>query len=223
MMSSLITIILFLFAQRLYRVKPYIVFVPVFFSVLGCALFVHLGGVEYSRYLAENKALTFLLGPAVVALGVLLHKHIRSIQSRLLPLIVTVLLGSLMSVTLVAFFALMLKLPSGLAASLIPMGITTPIAIEVTAPLGGDPSITSVVVIMIGLLGNVMSPWWIRWFGIRNPGAAGISIGMVSHGIGTARAIQMGETTGLFSGLAMCLNGIVTVVTAPMVWSLFYG
>ena len=202
-MSSLITIILFLMARYLYRVKPIIFFVPVFFSVVGGALYVYLSGVEYSRYFAENKALTFLLGPSVVALGVLLHKHIRSIRSRLLPLIVTVVLGSLMSVTLVALFALLLKLPKGLVASLIPMGITTPIAIEVTVPLGGDPSITSVVVIMIGLVGNVMSPWWIRWFGFRNQAVAGLSIGMVSHGIGTARAIQMGETTGLFSGLAM--------------------
>lgn len=222
-MSSVLTVVLFLIGRYFYRMKPFIIFVPVFFSVVGCALYVSISGLDYAKYFEENEPLTFLLGPAVVALGVLLHKHIRSIQSKWMPLVVAVILGSLTSVSLVTLFAFILKLPDHLAASLLPMGITTPIAIEVTTPLGGDPSITSVVVITIGLLGNVMSPSWIQWFGIRDKAAAGLSIGMVSHGIGTARAIQLGETTGLYSGLAMCLNGLITVVTAPLIWELFGG
>ncbi|HLT93684.1 MAG TPA: LrgB family protein [Membranihabitans sp.] len=221
-MSSLVTIILFVIARKLHRVKPIIFFVPVFFSVVGCALYVYFADIHYDQYLVENELLTFILGPAVVALGVLLHKHIQTIKSNLIPLLLTIFMGSLLSVSLVALTATVLHFPTELTASLLPIGITTPIAIEVAAPLGGDPSITSVMVIMIGLLGNIMSPWWIKWFGIHKAAAAGIAIGTVSHGIGTARALQMGETQGLYSGLAMCINGVITVFTAPMIWALIH-
>lgn len=221
-MNSLITILMFLVGRYLYRRWPIVIFVPVFFTVMACILYLKVFNVDFTQYLEKNNVLTFLLGPAVVSLGVLLHKHLQLIRSRLIPLLVSVVLGSLTSVTVVALLATIMKIPAPLAASLIPLGITTPIAIEVTQPLGGDPSITSVVVIAIGLMGNILSPLWIRWFGIRNQASAGLAIGMVSHGIGTARAVQLGELTGLYSGLAMCLNGVITVFTAPLVWGVFF-
>lgn len=222
-MSSLITIVLFIVARYLYRNWPFLFFVPVFFSVVGCILYLMLFDLSYSRYFEENRLLTFLLSPAVVALGVLLHKQMQSMKNQLFPLLVSVTCGSFLSVMMVAFLAVLLSLPAGLSASLIPLGITTPIAIEVTQPLGGDPAITSVVVISVGLLGNMVSPLWLRWFRIKNNAAAGVAIGTVSHGIGTARAIQLSETTGVFSGLAMCINGLITVFSAPLVWGLFFG
>ncbi len=222
-MSSLVTILLFLIARFLYRNWPYLVFVPVFFSVVGCILYLKTFKVPFDVYFDENSLLTFMLGPAVVALGVLLYKQMQMIRTQLVPLIVTVVFGSFLSVTLVALLAVVLSLPAELAASLIPLGITTPIAIEVTQSLGGDPAITSVVVISIGLIGNMFSPLWLRWFRIKNESAAGVAIGIVSHGIGTARALQLSEMTGLFSGLAMCINGVITVFTAPVIWSLFFG
>lgn len=222
-MSSLVTICLFLLARLLHSRMPYLIFVPVFFSVIGCILYLKGTGMDFHQYFEENRVLTSLLGPAVVALGVLMYKQMNTIKSRLGPLLIAIVSGSLISVFLVAIMALVLKLPSELAASLLPLGITTPIAIEVSEPLGGDPAITSVVVIGIGLLGNMFSPMWLRWFKITDPGASGTAIGTVSHGIGTARAIQLHEMTGVFSGLAMCINGVVTVFTAPLMWSLFYG
>lgn len=222
-MSSLVTICLFVLARFLHSWKAYLIFVPVFLCVIGCIVFLKLTNMEFAQYFSENSVLTRLLGPAVVALGVLMYKQMNTIKSRIGPLVIAVVCGSLTSVSLVALSASVLKLPAELAASLLPLGITTPIAIEVTEPLGGDPAITSVVVIGIGLLGNMFSPLWLRWFGISDEGAAGVAIGTVSHGIGTARAISLSEMTGVFSGLAMCINGVVTVFTAPLIWSLFYG
>lgn len=222
-MSSLVTILLFLSARFLYRKWPYLIFVPVFFGVVGCVIYLRAFNVPFDVYFNENSPLTFLLGPAVVALGVLLFKQMRMIKANLLPLLLTVVFGSFLSVILVAVLAVLLYLPAELAASLMPLGITTPIAIEVTQPLGGDPAIASVVVISIGLLGNMFSPMLLRWFRIKNESAAGVAIGIVSHGIGTARALQLSEMTGVFSGLAMCVNGVITVFTAPFIWSLFYN
>jgi len=222
-MSSLITVGLFLIARFLYRRKPWLIFVPVLFGVIGGVIFLKSSGYSYSDYFEDNRPLTFMLGPSVVALGVLMHRQIDAIRAHLWPLLVSVTCGSFFSVFLVVVLAGILKLPTELAASLMPLGITTPIAIEVTQVLGGDPAITSVIVIGIGLMGNLFSPYWLRWFILTDEEAAGLAIGTVSHGIGTARAVLLSEKTGVFSGLAMSINGLITVVTAPLVWNWIYG
>ena len=41
---------------------------------------------------------------------------------------------------------------------------------------------------------------------------AGISIGACSHAVGTSKAIELGETEGAMSGLAIGVCGILTVL-----------
>src|SRR5690625_627257 len=176
-MRSLITVGLFLIARFLYRRKSWLIFVPVLFGVIGGVIFLKSSGYSYSDYFEDNRPLTFMLGPSVVALGVLMHRQIDAIRAHLWPLLVSVTCGSFFSVFLVVVLAGILKLPTELAASLMPLGITTPIAIEVTQVLGGDPAITSVIVIGIGLMGNLFSPYWLRWFILTDEEAAGLAIG----------------------------------------------
>lgn len=222
-MGSLLTVTIFLLARYLHRRWKMLIFVPVFFTVCGCILVLWLGGISFEQYFEENKPVTFMLGPAVVALGVLMYKQLTEIRENLKPLLISVFCGSLLSVTLVAVLAKILSLPSEIAASLMPLGITTPIAIEVTQPLGGDPAITSVVVIGVGLFGNMLGPVLLKGMKVSWNPAAGLAIGQTSHGIGTARAVRISDSAGTFSGLAMSINGVITVFTAPVIWALFFG
>jgi len=50
--------------------------------------------------------------------------------------------------------------------------------------------------------------------------ARGFALGIASHGIGTARALQVNKTAGAFAALAMALNAILTSVFLPIAWSL---
>ena len=43
---------------------------------------------------------------------------------------------------------------------------------------------------------------------------AGLGIGACSHAMGTAKAIEIGETEGAMSGLAIGVCGIITAVLA---------
>lgn len=222
-MFSLLTIGLFLIGKYLHQRWQYLLFVPVFFTVVGCIIVLLLGRIPFGTYFESNRPLTFMLQPAVVALGVLLYKQWIAIRNNLRPLLISVVLSSFLSVFLIIVLAKILSFPTELAASMVPLGITTPIAIAVTEPLGGNPAITSVIIIGVGLLGNMMGPFLLnRVFKIHWYPAIGLAIGQTSHGIGTARAVQINEVTGTFSGLAMSLNGVITVFTAPLVWALFY-
>ena len=42
-----------------------------------------------------------------------------------------------------------------------------------------------------------------------------------SHAVGTAKAMEIGETEGAMSSLTIAISGIITVLIAPVLWNLF--
>ena len=103
-------------------------------------------------------------------------------------------------------------LDSAMTASLMPKSGTTPIAVSIAGSHGGITPITVVAVIFTGILGSVMAPVLIKIFRVKDPMIAGLSIGACSHAVGTSKAIQIGETEGAMSGLAIGICGIMTVL-----------
>ena len=101
-----------------------------------------------------------------------------------------------------------------MTASLLPKSVTTPIATAVSEGHGGIVSITVAAVIFTGVLGNLIAPFLGRLFRVRDPLAAGLGIGACSHAIGTAKALELGETEGAMSGLAIGVCGIFTALAA---------
>jgi putative effector of murein hydrolase len=78
-----------------------------------------------------------------------------------------------------------------------------------------------VVVILTGILGASIGPWLLEKLRVTNPMAMGLAMGTASHGIGTGRAIYMGDVAAAFSGLAMGLNGLATTILLPVLWGWF--
>lgn len=92
----------------------------------------------------------------------------------------------------------------------------------ITEQLGGLPSLTAVLVIATGILGAMVGPKLLNLIGIKDWAARGLAIGTASHGIGTARALQVNEVAGAFSGLAMGLNALARAILLPLLWQLFF-
>ena len=101
--------------------------------------------------------------------------------------------------------------------SLAPKSVTTPIAMGIAERIGGIPSLTAVLVILTGIIGAVCARYIFDALKIRDPAIRGFAIGVASHGIGTARAIQVNEQSGAFAALAMGLNGALTALLVPLV------
>ena len=90
--------------------------------------------------------------------------------------------------------------------------MTTPIAVELSRQGGGVAAVTIVVVLFTGIAGAALAPAMLRLLRITDPVAAGVAIGTASHGIGTARALQLGKVQGAMSGVAIGVSGIITVL-----------
>jgi putative effector of murein hydrolase len=92
----------------------------------------------------------------------------------------------------------------------------------ISEQLGGLPSLTAVLVILTGIFGAMLGPPLLDLLRVRDWSARGLAMGTASHGIGTARALQVNELAGAFSGLAMGLNALATAVLLPLLWRLLF-
>ncbi len=54
-----------------------------------------------------------------------------------------------------------------------------------------------------------------NFLGLRDYRARGFAAGVASHGIGTARAFQVDPVAGVFAGIALGLNGLLTALIVP--------
>ena len=82
--------------------------------------------------------------------------------------------------------------------------------------------ITSVVVFCVGIFGSIFGEWILRRCGVRDAEARGFALGAAAHGIGTARAIEIGAVEGALSGLAMALMGLATALLMPLMERYLY-
>ena len=89
--------------------------------------------------------------------------------------------------------------------------------------LGGLPSLTAALVILTGILGSIMGTSILNGLGIKDWAARGVAMGTASHGIGTARALQVNEVAGAFAGLAMGLNALASALLLPLLLKFLFS
>jgi predicted murein hydrolase (TIGR00659 family) len=173
-------------------------------------------GIDYDDYMVGGSVIGFLLGPATVALAVPLYRQLEQIRASLLPVLIGVTVGCCTAI--VVGFALTRALGGSeqLALSMAPKSATTPVSIALAETVGGSPSLTAVFTIISGVLGAVAGPAVLTLLRLRDHRVRGLAIGLVSHGIGTSRALHEDPVEGAFSGMAMALNALATSLALPL-------
>ena len=194
---------------------------PVMLTIVAIIGVLLLAKVPFEAYNRGGQVLAFLLGPSVVALAVPFYRRLEKIKRNLVPILISVLIGSITGIASAVGLALLLGGSNEIAISLAPKSVTTPIAIGISQKVGGLPSITAAAVILTGILGGMLGPELIRLIGVRSQFAMGLAIGTAAHGIGTARALREGELEGAMSGVGMMLNGLITAIALPYLLPLF--
>lgn len=179
-------------------------------------------GTPYRTYFEGAQFVHFLLGPATVALAIPLYRQIQHVRRSLLGIMVAVLAGSLTAIASAVGIAWALGATEMTLLSLAPKSATAPVAMAIAEQVGGLPTLTAPVVILTGITGAMTATTLLRLLRIKDWRAGGLSIGLASHGIGTARAFQINEVAGAFSGLAMGLNALVTAILVPLLYRLFF-
>ena len=213
-----LTVATYAAAEALYRRlgrHPLVHPVPVSVTIL--VLILTASRTPYPRYFEGAQFVHFLLGPAIVALAVPLHRELHREKAVAVPLTVALLAGSATAVVSAIVVAKLAGASRETLLSLSPKSATAPVAMGIAEKLGGLPSLTASLVVLTGVLGAVIGPGLLRRLRVSNPAATGFALGVASHGLGTARAFELSETAGAFSGLGMGLNALATSLLVPAI------
>ncbi|KEQ05674.1 MULTISPECIES: LrgB family protein [Pseudorhizobium] len=189
---------------------------PVLTSILFLSLVMTIFDIPYERFFEGAQFVHFLLGPATVAIAVPLFRQWARVKRLLLPIAAALMVGSLMAVLSVVALGSLLGLSDEVMISFLPKSATAGVAMAISASLGGNPSLTAVLVILTGIIGALIVTPFMNLMQIRDYAARGFAVGLTSHGIGTARAYEVDETAGLFAGIAMALNAVATAAVVPI-------
>jgi predicted murein hydrolase (TIGR00659 family) len=189
---------------------------PVLHSMWIIGAFLRLTNTSYATYFGGAQFVHFLLGPATVALAVPLYENRKVVASAILPMLVALAAGSVTAVASVVLLAEAAGLPREVVLSMAPKSVTAGVAMGISESLHADPSLTAVAVILTGILGAIVVTPLMNRMGITDFRARGFAVGIAAHGIGTARAFQVDAVAGVFAGIAMSLNALVTSLLVPL-------
>jgi predicted murein hydrolase (TIGR00659 family) len=189
---------------------------PVLVSVSALIGILWATGVSYQRYFNGAQVINMLLGPAVVALAIPLHRQLGKARKAPLLIIASIGAGAIMATVSAVWIARVFGADSASMLSIAPKSVTTPVAMGISHAIGGVPELAAVLAVLTGILGACLGPAWLTWLGVTNAMQRGLAIGTASHGIGTARALQDDEEVGAFSGLAMGLAALLLSLLMPL-------
>ena len=178
--------------------------------------------INYTHYADGVALLHNLLELATVAIAIPLYRERGRLKALATPILLSICAATLVNLTSVAVLALTLKIHAISFASLMTKSVTTPVALGISDLIGGNASLTAVIVINTGIVGAMFGPSLLRWIGITDPITTGIALGTVSHGVGTARAFQISTQAGAFAGLSMALCAIFTSVLLPSTFQILF-
>ena len=215
-----VTVLVYAAARVTYDRTRLAVLNPAIVAIGAVLLILLATRTPYAQYDRGGRVIAFWLGPAVVALGVPLAQQLERVRRNLSAISLALLAGAVTGIVVAVVVARALSASPVIVRSLAPRSVTTPIAIAVTARLGGIPALSAVVSIVSGALGGLFGVGLLRLTGIRSRLATGLALGAAAHGLGTARAADEGDVEGGAAGLAMGIMGILTALLAPIVVAL---
>jgi predicted murein hydrolase (TIGR00659 family) len=212
------TLVAYQAATRLQRhCGGFVLLNPVLMSVSVIVLVLKCSGIAYSDYMRGAQYISYLLGPATVALAMPLYDNLASIRRSARAILPSVVLGSLITSICAMLVGNLLGASREVVLSLGAHSATTPIAMGIAGQVGGLPSLAAAFTLITGLTG-VMLYGPVLWVArVKDWRARGLGVGTVAHGLGTARMLQLNETAGAYSGMAIGIGGLLTSLIVPLV------
>lgn len=176
---------------------------------------------SFEEYFKGVEMIHFFLGPATVALALPLYKNLKYIKTLFIPIVLTLIIAGLFAIFIALLFLYIFGADIPTILSMTTKSITAPIAIITSEQIGAIPSLAVGFVLITGILGALFGTIVFKLIKVKYETSKGFALGLVSHGIGTARAVEIGEKAAAFAALAMGLCGLLTAIFLPLAINIF--
>ncbi len=189
---------------------------PILIALILVVAVLLLTGFSVDVYQEGMVSVSWLLTPATVCLALPLYEQLKQLKKSLPAILMGVTAGTVTSLASVLLLCKVFSLDPQMTVSLLPKSITTAMGVVMSEQNGGIPALTTVVIIITGILGSLTGTILCRLLKLRSPIAQGVAIGTSSHVIGTSKANEMGELQGAVSSLSLAVAGILTAILFPL-------
>lgn len=190
------------------------IFNPLLIAVVIVILVICGLNIDYITYKASTECISFLLTPSTICLAIPLYQQLEILKKNWKAVVIGITAGTLASLLGILFMAVLFGLTHEQYVTLLPKSVTTAIAVGISDSWGGMISITSAVVIITGIVGNIIAELVFKLAKIEEPVAKGLACGTSAHAIGTSKAMELGAVEGAMSSLSIAVAGVLTAVAA---------
>ena len=213
----LLTLAAYMAARYIYKKTKVVLLNTIIVATLLIILFLIIVKVDFDLYVENTSLLKYLLNLSVVSLGFLFYKYYDIIKHKGGAIVLATFAGSFASI--VSVWGIMYIMGAGRVSivTMLPKSVTTPIAVVLSGENGGMVSVTAVMVVLGGILGAIVGPWFLKITGIKSSIAKGIAMGSASHAMGTAKALELGAVEGAAGGVAIALMGFFTSIIMAVI------
>ena len=193
---------------------------PILIAAVLVSIFLLLTGIVPEDYQAATSGFNWLLTPATVCLALPLYRQFKILKKNLPAITAGIAAGTATSLLTIFLLCALWKLDRQLTVSLLPKSITTAMGIVLSEQNGGIAALTSVVIIITGILGSLFGSSLCKLLKLTDPISQGVAFGTASHVIGTSRATEIDPLAGAVSSLSLAVAGILTALLFPVICTL---
>ena len=189
---------------------------PIIVALILVVAVLLLTGFPVESYQSGTVGLTWLITPATVCLALPLYEQLKILKKNLPAILVGIAAGTVTSLVVVFLMCRAFGLDEQMTVSLLPKSITTAMGMVLSEQNGGIAALTTVVIIVTGILGSLMGSTLCKLLKLDHPIAQGVALGTASHVIGTSKANELGPLQGAVSSLSLATAGIFTAILFPL-------
>lgn len=176
--------------------------------------------MPYDTYFQGAQFIHFLLGSATVSLAIPIYRGLGELKHRVIPLLAALITGGVISILTSVGICTLMNADPMITGAFYAKSVTAPIAMGIAERIGTSPTLTAVFAVLTGIIGSIMVPFILNAIRLKQWWQRGFLIGIVSHGIGTARAFSINREAGTYASLAMGLHGILGALGVPLIYHL---
>ncbi|MDR3192395.1 MAG: LrgB family protein [Treponema sp.] len=208
----LVSIGAYLVGLQIRRLIPHPLANPLVIANVLIILTVIFTPLSPEQYMAGAGFISLFIVPATATLGLKIYRQWANFKANMIPVLGGCAAGSVVSVASLWGLCRLFGIDGTISLSLFPKSVTTAIAMELSAKYGGLVGVTIPAVIITGVFSAFASPFFIKALKLKDPVAAGVAMGVSGHAICTSVALELGETQGAMSGIAIGVAGLFTSV-----------
>lgn len=196
---------------------------PVLIAAVLVAAVLVLAGIPVARFNAAALPLRWLLGPALVALALIIDANRAALKADALPILVAVGGGVAVGVGSALGMARLLGLHDPIRAALATKTLSTPFGVAINTATGGPVALAAAIAVLTGVIGALLVPPLFDRLRLTSSAGRALGLGTAAHIVGTDWLTRRDPRAGGLAALAMVLAGTLAALLLPPAWGWLVG